>query len=124
MTKINVDRTVAQMQKQFAKVKDQKSITIDDLPAGKLRDLAQLAAPRRRVDIGSGCSSFMETSPTIGSKRLATAIENFAKDLRKADKDRDKFVNTAEAKGLSRMSKNLLDLNADGGTFVSTSCFG
>src|SRR5437868_7074428 len=87
------------------------SSMLGTLPRGKLRDLAELVAPRRTV--GSGCSTRSVPAESITPKRLKSAIKKVAADL-KANKGADNFVQGPETKGLSKLSKELLGLDTAG----------
>jgi hypothetical protein len=122
MAKINVSSTVAQLQKQFDKLKSQKTVALADLPEGKLKDLAYSVAPRVKVPTGGGCYE-SQAGDKVSVAKLKTAVAKVAKDLKAADRDGDNFLTQDEAKKLSRASKDLLDLNPDGSQIVSASCY-
>lgn len=120
MARIDSARTISQLQSQLKQLGSAKSVKIDDLPRGKLRDLAELVGPRRTV--GSGCNTSRELKGNVTTARLKAAIKRLEADLKRADLNKDNFVSGAETKGLSRQSKDLLGLDSDGNTPVSSSC--
>jgi hypothetical protein len=120
MARIDRSRTIQQLQSQLDKLGSKKSVKIDDLPSGKLRDLAKLVGPRRTV--GSGCDTSREITGNVTTSKLKAAVKRVAADLKRADKDKDNFVSGTETKGLSKLSKDLLGLDSAGNTPVASGC--
>lgn len=98
---------------------DSKKVDISSIKDARLRDFAQEVAGYRNV--GTGCAPRSEAVRTIDRERLEKAIATVAKELGKADANKDGELSRTEMKQLSRRAAAALGTDWLGGASGKTS---